>query len=326
MPQMFMRVVRTGADGIDRIAFIGYVNGAQHHAVTKTSTVNLRAPESLILESFEPPFPIPLAEHVTAPQVFEFWWKQLGYAFALPDPRSFPPLPDVLGDDERAIVERYVQVAGHLAGSGLLNALAEGFNIRHPERLDGPEEITQNFSRADLQAGFAVFLRQCDSTNPSERASFHRVRSILDQATLATSDDARSERVAQLGAWRAAVAALHTKSLNQLIREKLAAEEHLRAFIYEEEHTPAQLLRIYDYGDLIHWDTRRGAELAEFERDPFTASDRRLAFLDAASGLGHLYIGFAELARAAIGRVLRVIAEREQPGDGKDPDASGSCA
>ena len=38
--------------------------------------------------------------------------------------------------------------------------------------------------------------------------------------------------------------------------------------------------------------------------NPFTASDRRLAFLDGASGLAHLYIGFAELARAAIGRLL----------------------
>ena len=51
----------------------------QHDVTTKISTVNLRTPESLILESFEPPFPIPLAAYVTAPQVFEFWWKLLGY-------------------------------------------------------------------------------------------------------------------------------------------------------------------------------------------------------------------------------------------------------
>jgi len=47
----------------------------------------------------------------------------------------------------------------------------------------------------------------------------------------------------------------------------------------------------------------RIAQLA-IERDPFTASDRRVAFLDGASGLAHLYIGFAALARAAIGRLL----------------------
>jgi hypothetical protein len=107
-----------------------------------------------------------------------------------------------------------------------------------------------------------------------------------------------------LKAWRGAAKALHKKSLNQLIRDELASDEHVHAFVYEEEHEPEEVLRLYDYGDLIHWDPNKHPELAEFERDPFTASDRRLAFLDAASGLAHLYIGFAELARAAVGRVL----------------------
>ena len=134
-PQTFIRVLRTGADGVERIAFIGYVNETQHDAVSKISTLNLKAPESLIVESFEPPFPIPLAEHAAAPQVFEFWWKQLGYVFTLPVPRSFPPLPDVFGDEEREVIERYVQVAARLAGSGLLNALNEGFNISQPGEI-----------------------------------------------------------------------------------------------------------------------------------------------------------------------------------------------
>lgn len=96
---------------------------------------------------------------------------------------------------------------------------------------------------------------------------------------------------------------MQRKSLNQVIRERLAAEEQLRAFLYVEEDTPAELIRIYEYGDLIHWD-KRSAQVAAFGQDRFTESDRRLAFLDAASGLAHLYIGFAELARTAIGRVL----------------------
>ena len=63
LPQMFMRVLRTGADGVERIAFIGYVNEAQHDDRTKISTVDLRAPESLILESFEPLFPTAPIRH-----------------------------------------------------------------------------------------------------------------------------------------------------------------------------------------------------------------------------------------------------------------------
>jgi hypothetical protein len=304
MPQAFMRVTRVGADGVERTVFIGYVENAANDATTKLSTVKLRAPESLVLQSFGVPFALPLSEHITKPQVFEFWWKQLGYALPLPDPRSFPLLPDVLTDDERVTVERYVTVAGHLAGSALLNALVEGFNIRQPDGLNGPEEITTNFSRADLQAGFAAYLRQCDSPAKNEHASFHRVRGILSRAVAGTDDDLRCERGSQLDAWRSAANALHKKSLNQLIREKLASDDGVRAFLYQEEHAPAELVRIYQYGDLIHWEPTKNPELAEFERDPFVASDRRLAFLDAASGLAHLYIGFAELARTAVGRVL----------------------
>jgi hypothetical protein len=98
---------------------------------------------------------------------------------------------------------------------------------------------------------------------------------------------------------------LRLRSLNQLIRDKLVADEGLQALAYDEEHSPAYLLRLYNYGDLIHRDSGKSAVVAEFERDPYIESDRRLAYLDAASGLAHLYIGFAELARAAVGQILQ---------------------
>jgi hypothetical protein len=90
MPQAFMRVIRMGSEGVERIAFIGYVDASEHDAAAGISTLKLRAPESLILESFEPPFPLPLSEHITAPQVFQFWWKQAGFVFSLPDPPLVP--------------------------------------------------------------------------------------------------------------------------------------------------------------------------------------------------------------------------------------------
>jgi hypothetical protein len=248
------------------------------------------------------PFPPPLEEHVAEPQVFEFWWKQLHYVFGLSDPRRFPPLPDELSPDERVTVERYVHIAAELAGSGLLNALREGFNVRMPEGPYGPEEVRPDFSRIDLQVGFAGLLRQCDSTK--ERASFHGVRGILMRKADTVHDDAKEMRLAYLKAWRDAAKTLRLKSLNQLIRDKLVADEGLQAFAYNEEHSPEYLLSLYSYGDLIHWDSDKSVVVAEFERDPYIESDRRLAYLDAASGLAHLYIGFAELARTAVGRIL----------------------
>jgi hypothetical protein len=302
IPRNYIRVTRTGADGVERIAFIGYVAEWVPDDDSKTVQVKARAPESLILDDVTVPFRPPLEEHVAEPQVFEFWWKQLHYVFGLPDPRRFPPLPDVLSPDERVTVERYVHVAAELAGSGLLNALREGFNVRMPEGPHGPEEVEADFSRTDLQVGFAGLLRQCDSTK--ERASFHGVRGILTRKADAVHDDARTIRLAHLNAWRDAAKKLRLKSLNQLIRDKLVADEGLRAFAYTEEHSPAYLLNLYSYGDLIHWDSDKSAVVTEFERDPYIESDRRLAYLDAASGLAHLYIGFAELARAAVGRIF----------------------
>src|SRR5512132_1213635 len=225
LPRSYIRVTRTGADGVKRIAFIGYVAEWIPDAASKTVEVKARAPESLILDHVLVPFPSPLEEHVAEPQVFEFWWKQLHYVFGLSDPRRFPPLPDELSPDERVTVERYVHIAAELAGSGLLNALREGFNVRMPEGPYGPEEVRPDFSRIDLQVGFAGLLRQCDSTK--ERASFHGVRGILMRKADTVHDDAKEMRLAYLKAWRDAAKTLRLKSLNQLIRDKLVADEGL---------------------------------------------------------------------------------------------------
>lgn len=296
-PTRFLRVTRTGADGVERIAFIGYI--AETIPNGDVLQVNARAPESLVTDYRVAPFAPPMQEHVAEPKVFDFWWKQLDYVFGLPNPRSFPPLPEEFSPEQRGIVERFVHVAAELADSGLLNAVREGFNVRMPDGVSGPEEIEREFSRTDLQVGFAALLRQCDS--PKERANFERVRSILWLKSEAAQDDAHDARLEQLEAWSRAAKRLHAKSLNQLLRDRLVKDEGIRAFEYTEQQSPQQLLSIYNYGDLIHWDDKKSPVIAQWEADPYIESDRRLAYLDAASGLAHLYIGFAELARCATG-------------------------
>jgi len=294
-PGQAVRIQRTGLDGKERIAFIGYIGEIINEGDQLRLTVH--APEKLITDRVRPPFDPPFSDHVTAPQVFNFWWKQLDYVFGLPNPRSFPPLP-ALATEELDIVRRYVRVAAELAESGVLNALREGFNVQWPSGPTGPEEIEKRFSRKDLQVGFAGLLRQCDSSK--EPAHYERVRGILWIAANAAQDDKHDERIKQLRAWSHATKELHKKSLNQLLRDKLVQEEGLSVFEYDEEHSPAQLLSIYNYGELLHWDKNRDI-IAEFERDEYVESDRRLAYLEAAGALGHLYSGFGELARHGIG-------------------------
>ena len=298
-PTQLLRVTRTGADGIPRIAFIGYISETTPDG--DLLHVNVRAPESLITDSQAAPFPPPLGEHVTEPKVFEFYWKQLNYVFELRDPRSFPPLPVDLVSTDRDTVERFIHVAGELAGSGLINSVREGFNVRMPDGPSGAEFIEAEFSRTDVQSGFAALLRQCESSG--ERASFSHVYNLLWLACERANDEMHDARLHQLKEWSRAINRLHGKSLNQLLRDKLERDEGIGGFAYPEEHSPQQLLSIYNYGDLIHWGDR-GADVQAWEADAFVEHDRRLAYLDAACGLAHLYIGFAELARSAIGRVL----------------------
>ena len=115
------------------------------------------------------------------------------------------------------------------------------------------EEIERGFSQRDIQSGFAALLRQCDS--PKERAHFEAVRGILWTICDGTADPWREARLTLLRQWSGAVKALHRKSLNQLLRDKLVSEG-VGAVAYEEEHSPQQLLSIYSYGDLIHWGDR----------------------------------------------------------------------
>ena len=43
------------------------------------------------------------------------------------------------------------------------------------------------------------------------------------------------------------------KSLNQLVRDRLVAEEEWKVWEYREPVKPAEVVRRLNYGDSIHW-------------------------------------------------------------------------
>jgi len=69
---------------------------------------------------------------------------------------------------------------------------------------------------------------------------------------------------------------------------------------YGNDHPPNYYLSAYNYGELIHWDSGRET-LAEWGKDPFHNAHQRMAFLEAATGLAYVYIGFSEVVRTALG-------------------------
>lgn len=244
-------------------------------------------------------FELPMSEAVRNRDGFLFWWKQLDYIFALDDPRAFPALEADLGDDARA-VKRFVETARELAETAGLNAVDRGLFVRIDDETDREKSVDVNLGRKESQLGLSGLLRHCDSKAAKDGARFQRIHELLATAAEQTTDEAvRAEQLRQLEAWREAVELLHSRSVDQCVRDSLVAEKGWRAFEYREHYRPDYLIRVYDYGDLLHWG-QQTAELAELEADEFLAAYNRLAFLAAIAGLAHVYIGFGELARAAV--------------------------
>lgn len=295
-PGRWVKVLREHDDK-DELVFVGYVSevvpdGKGNVKVTATGPEGLLPPQ--------PNFPPPMRSLGSEPAAFDFWWTQLEYVFGLSDPASFPPLTQTLDAESRKAIHRYVGTAEDLARSTVLNALDNRLTVREDDAT-GAELIESTFSAKDAQLGFAGLLRQMDIGK--EQASYERVAGILWQAAEAATDHYRQERLDVLKSWSMAIKRLHGKSLNQLLRERFV-EEGALVLDYDEPDSPEFLLSSFNYGDLLHWGLKRET-IAKWEEDEFAHNDRRLAFLLAAAGLAHLYIGFGILARAAISGEIR---------------------
>jgi hypothetical protein len=287
----FIKMLRDSGRG-ERVAGIGFIS----NAVFEGDEVHLSItePEGLVLVEplrFEPP----MVEHASNPSAFEFFWRILGFVFELDDPRDFPPLRDPLENDDEGIVRRYISVARRLAESSVMNE-AQGFTY-HLTDINEIGEVEERFSKVDAQAGLAALLRQCEAHE--EPAGFDQVYRVLVAASDDPGDIARDARLARLQSWADARKRLHGRSLNQIMRDKLVRERGYTELDYREPDTPQRLLSAYNYGDLIHWGDKRSV-VAEWETDAYSEHEQRLAFLDAATALAHIHIGFAVLAEAAL--------------------------
>jgi hypothetical protein len=250
------------------------------------------------------PFALPLNERISNEDAATFWWKQLDYVFGPPDPRSFPPLNHRLPQIDREAVERFIETAGDLAESGMLNSLDRGFSARKDDET-GEEIVQRAFGPKDLEVGMSALLRHCDSRAEKDGARFEHVHQLLlAPAAESSNEQVRAEQLRQLELWRAVIEALHARSLDQCVRDRLVAERGWKVFDYREHYRPDYLIRVYDYGDTLHW-PKKTPELAALETDEFLAAANRHSFFEAMAGLAHLYVGFGEVARTALGEAAR---------------------
>jgi hypothetical protein len=197
-----------------------------------------------------------------------------------------------------------VETAEKLAASTLLNS-SDGFTIHFSCPVDpGPETVETNWSAADVTTGFATLFRQIYADD--EKASFNAVQAILMRHTKASADADQPTRNAMLRAWGSAIGKSRQQSVRKsaflkMIDEGLAPPlpahelEH-----YPDPEPPAKTISTYFYGDHIHWDDKHGHASVVGGRDPFDDAWYRIAFLEAAAGLSHLFIGYAMFVRAAV--------------------------
>jgi hypothetical protein len=246
------------------------------------------------------PYRLPMKERIQNKDSFAFWWKQLDYVFGLPDPRAFPPLDHSLAQAELNAVTRFAETAGDLAESSMLNALDRGFSARKDDTT-GEEIVKTAFGPKDAQVGMSALLRHCNSNAVKDGARYVWVDEILKTACSHTADSAvQAEQLRQLDAWRTAITTLRSRSVDQCLRDRLVSERGWQVFDYREHHRPDRLIRVYDYGDTLHW-PKKTPELEALEADEMLAACNRHSFFEAMAGLAHLYIGFGELVRGAIG-------------------------
>lgn len=131
-----------------------------------------------VLDEAQLLFPPPYAELAADPASFHFQWSKMTYAFGLPDPGQFPPLPTELSDRDDQSVNRYIQVCQELAGYSLINS-AGGLSINVVK--GEVEEFTVQGPPKEASRGFAVLFRQLHSDD-DEPASYRVAKGILEKA------------------------------------------------------------------------------------------------------------------------------------------------
>ena len=218
------------------------------------------------------------------------------FAFGLPDPSSFPPLPDPLDRNAADRLRRFGVAAVELAKSSVLSS-DSSISIRVTPQ--GREEVSSDLPAGEAVRGYAVLFRQFFAD--AEPASFRSAHNILFQAADQASDRYRDERRNQLKAWSDAHRRLRRRPLKVIAQNKLIqARGGTTPKWKQEDPSCEELINAYFYGDQIHWGNKREL-LDQWAKDPFEDAFYRFQFLDSAGGLAHLYLGYSLLVTTAAG-------------------------
>jgi hypothetical protein len=245
-------------------------------------------------------FPPPLAHLGSDPSTFDYQWQLLTYAFNLPDPADFPELPGQIPDNELRRLTRFIDVCEKTAKYTVV-AHKGGITLKGEH---GNWELEVNETEDEETVGFAVRFRQLHENSTGE-PDFSSVMNILEKYARQFIDEHTDTRTDMLQQWRKARAKLMNRPLQNIVCRMVLEKDGLTPDQIDEhamynDVNPAEIINFFNYGELIHYG-KHSEEYDKLAEDPELEAIQHNNFKQAMLGLIHLYFGFSEVIRSAIG-------------------------
>lgn len=244
-------------------------------------------------------FPPPLADLGSDPSTFAYQWQHLTYAFNLPAPSSFPTIPgDLPAQDVRRLM-RFVEVCEKTASYTVV-AHKGGITLNSDGTGSWSIEVDQTDDEETV--GFSVRFRQLHSSSAGD-PDFSVVINLLNKHAREFCDDRTQERLDVLEQWKKARAQLVNRPLQNIVCRMVLERDgcpDIEAHEMYGDVDPTKLFNLFNYGELIHF----GKHSEDYDRmaaEPDMESIQHNNFMIAMLGLVHLYFGFSEVIRSAIG-------------------------
>jgi hypothetical protein len=171
-------------------------------------------------------------------------------------------------------------------------------NLKRADDGSTKQTVTAQFPPREAIRGTTVLFRQLYSTE--ERASYTTVRKIIGRRIHECADADRDRRSETQKHWNKAHGQLRAYLLTCLAdRAACEAQGWTTAQIPNFDVKPEAIIKLFQYGDLIHWGD--GAEeLGELSKDEFHHAWNTMHYLETVIQLSHFYLGYSLLAKAAI--------------------------
>ncbi len=243
-------------------------------------------------------FPPPLAHLGSDPSTFKYQWQLLTYAFNLPDPANFPALPGEIPAADVRRLKRFVAVCEKTAAYTVV-AHKGGVKLIG-EHGNWSLEVDQ--TEDEETVAFSVRFRQLHHSSAGD-PDFADVINILNKYARQFTDDLTDERLAVLDQWKRARAKLMSRPLPNIIDRMVLAKDgcpDVDQFAMYNNVKPDKIINLFNYGELIHFG-KHSEDYEELAGNPEIAAYEHNNFMISMLGLVHLYFGFSEVIRSAVG-------------------------